>query len=99
MAFARWIAKEEEESSPEAEVSPVFLARASLLFPCRRYSHIWNYRFDQHIPYFPPPPIIVSSVNNVEQRYSAGSSAVNGEQHGFSEAWKFISSTRTPSGS
>ena len=29
--------------------------------------------------------------------YSAGSSAVNGEQHGFSVAWKFITSTRVPS--
>src|SRR5579862_77173 len=31
--------------------------------------------------------------------YSAGSSAVKGEQHGFSVAWKFISSARIPSGS
>jgi hypothetical protein len=31
--------------------------------------------------------------------YSAGSSAVNGEQHGFSVAWKFINSRRIPSGS
>ena|ERR1039457_4908330 len=31
--------------------------------------------------------------------HSAGSSAVNAEQQGFSEAWKFISSSRMPSGS
>ena len=31
--------------------------------------------------------------------YSAGSSAVNDEQHGFSVAWKFINSSRIPSGS
>ena len=33
------------------------------------------------------------------QPYSAGSSAVNAEQHGFSVAWKFIISIRIPSGS
>src|SRR5215469_3790835 len=34
-----------------------------------------------------------------ELRYSDGSCAVNGEQQGFSVAWKFISSARMPSGS
>jgi hypothetical protein len=34
-----------------------------------------------------------------EELYSAGSSAVKGEQQGFSVAWKFISSIRVPSGS
>ncbi len=33
------------------------------------------------------------------QCYSAGSSAVNGEQQGLFVAWKFISSRRMPSGS
>jgi hypothetical protein len=34
----------------------------------------------------------------VFEAYSAGSSAVKAEQHGISVAWKFIISTRMPSG-
>lgn len=35
----------------------------------------------------------------ISKSYSEGSSAVNGEQQGFSVAWKFITSVRMPSGS
>ena len=35
----------------------------------------------------------------ISKSYSDGSSAVNGEQQGFSVAWKFMTSVRMPSGS
>jgi hypothetical protein len=40
-----------------------------------------------------------STCSSMSYTYSAGSSAVNDEQHGFSVAWKFMISVRIPSGS
>ncbi len=73
--------------------------RPTTFFPS--IASVFELPFGSTYPINPPLIIIVSwaKVISAQLPHSAGSSAVNAEQQGFSVAWRFINSARMPSGS